>query len=177
MKKVIINLLLILSLLIIYFLQSNLFNWFTISGIMPNLFVIFVLFVGLFTNRITGIVYGIALGLILDLVIGIQVGVNAVGYGVIGFLAATFDKNFSKDSRATIMFMVLGTTIIFEVITYILNNIILVRNLEIFNFIKILSIEVIYNLIITIIIYPLIQKLGYSIENEYKGNKILTRYF
>lgn len=177
MKKVIINLLLILSLLIIYFLQSNLFNWFTISGIMPNLFVIFVLFVGLFTNRITGIVYGVVLGLILDLVIGMQVGVNAVGYGIIGFLSATFDKNFSKDSRATIMFMVLGTTIIFEVATYILNNIILVRNLEIFNFIKILSIEVIYNLIITIIIYPLIQKLGYSIENEYKGNKILTRYF
>ena len=177
MKKVIINLLLILSLLIIYFLQSNLFNWFTISGIMPNLFVIFVLFVGLFTNRITGIVYGVVLGLILDLVIGMQVGVNAIGYGIIGFLSATFDKNFSKDSRATIMFMVLGTTIIFEVITYILNNIILVRNLEIFNFIKILSIEVIYNLIITIIIYPLIQKLGYNIENEYKGNKILTRYF
>ena len=162
MKKVIINLLLILSLLIIYFLQSNLFNWFTISGIMPNLFVIFVLFVGLFTNRITGIVYGVVLGLILDLVIGMQVGVNAVGYGIIGFLSATFDKNFSKDSRATIMFMVLGTTIIFEVVTYILNNIILVRNLEIFNFIKILSIEVIYNLIITIIIYPLIQKLGIS---------------
>ena len=177
MKKVIINLLLILSLLIIYFLQSNLFNWFTISGIMPNLFVIFVLFVWLFTNRIKGIVYGVVLGLILDLVIGMQVGVNAVGYGIIGFLSATFDKNFSKDSRATIMFMVLGTTIIFEVVTYILNNIILVRNLEIFNFIKILSIEVIYNLIITIIIYPLIQKLGYSIENEYKGNKILTRYF
>ena len=177
MKKVIINLLLILSLLIIYFLQSNLFNWFTISGIMPNLFVIFVLFVGLFTNRITGIVYGVVLGLILDLVIGMQVGVNAIGYGIIGFLSATLDKNFSKDSRATIMFMVLGTTIIFEVVTYILNNIILVRNLEIFNFIKILSIEVIYNLIITIIIYPLIQKLGYSIENEYKGNKILTRYF
>ncbi len=103
MKKVIINLLLILSLLIIYFLQSNLFNWFTISGIMPNLFVIFVLFVGLFTNRITGIVYGVVLGLILDLVIGMQVGVNAIGYGIIGFLSATFDKNFSKDSRATII--------------------------------------------------------------------------
>ena len=32
-------------------------------------------------------------------------------------------------------------------------------------------------LIITIILYPLIQKFGYAIEEEYKGNKILTRYF
>ena len=144
---------------------------------MPNLFVIFILFIGLFSNRITGIVYGVVLGGILDLTIGTQIGINAVGLGVIGFLAATFDKNFSKDSRATIMFMVLGTTLIFEILVYILNYVVFSTNIEIINFIKILAIEIIYNLIIVIILYPLIQKFGYSIENEYKGNKILTRYF
>ena len=132
---------------------------------MPNLFVIFILFIGLFSNRITGVIYGVVIGGILDLVIGTQIGINAVGLGVIGFLAATFDKNFSKDSRATMMFMILGATLIFEVIVYILN------------FIRILAIEIIYNLILVIILYPLMQKFGYSIENEYKGNKILTRYF
>ena len=177
MKKLIINILIILVAFIIYFLQSNFFNWFTISRVMPNLFVIFILFIGLFSNRITGIVYGVVLGGILDLTIGTQIGINAVGLGVIGFLAATFDKNFSKDSRATIMFMVLGTTLIFEILVYILNYVVFSTNIEIINFIKILAIEIIYNLIIVIILYPLIQKFGYSIENEYKGNKILTRYF
>ena len=75
------------------------------------------------------------------------------------------------------MFMVLGTTFIFEILVYILNYVVLSTNIEIINFIKILAIEIIYNLIIVIILYPLIQKFGYSIENEYKGNKILTRYF
>ena len=87
-----------------------------------------------------------------------------------------FIKNF-KDSRMTIMLMVLGSTIIFEVGKYILNYFFIDVNVEIINFIKIMAIEVIYNLIITIIVYPLIQKAGYYIENEYKGNKILTRYF
>ena len=177
MKKLIINILIILVAFIIYFLQSNFFNWFTISGVMPNLFVIFILFIGLFSNRMTGMVYGVIIGSILDLAIGTQIGINAVGLGIIGFLAATFDKNFSKDSRATIMIMVLVATLIYEVIVYILNYIIFSINVEIINFIKILSIEIIYNLIIVIIIYPLFQKFGYSIENEYKGNKILTRYF
>ena len=177
MKKLTINICLILTAFIIYFLQSNFFNWFTISRVMPNLFVIFILFIGLFSNRITGIVYGVVIGGILDLTIGTQIGINAVGLGVIGFLAATFDKNFSKDSRATIMFMVLGTTFILEILVYILNYVVLSTNIEIINFIKILAIEIIYNLIIVIILYPLIQKFGYSIENEYKGNKILTRYF
>lgn len=177
MKKLTINIFLIITAFIIYFLQANFFNWFTISSVMPNLFVIFILFIGLFSNRITGVVYGVAIGAILDLAIGAQIGINAVGLGIIGFLAATFDKNFSKDSRATIMFMVLGATLIFETFVYILNYIVFSTNVEIINFIKILAIEIIYNLIIVIIVYPLMQKFGYSIENEYKGSKILTRYF
>ena len=50
-------------------------------------------------------------------------------------------------------------------------------NIEIVQFLKILSIEVIYNVIIIIILYPLIKVTGYEIENEIKGDKILTRYF
>ena len=132
------NIFIILAAFIIYFLQANFFNWFTISGIMPSLFVIFILFIGLFSNRITGVVYGVVIGGILDLVIGTQIGINAVGLGIIGFLAATFDKNFSKDSRATIMFMVLGATFIYEIIVYILNYIVFSTNIEIINFVRIL---------------------------------------
>jgi rod shape-determining protein MreD len=162
---------------VIYFLQSNFFNWFTIAGVMPNLFIIFVLFVGLFTNRVMGVIYGVLIGIFLDAVIGKQIGITAVILGVIGFIAATFDKNFSKDSRVTMMFMVFVTTMIFEIASYIINYIIFGINVEIFAFIKILIIEIIYNLAIVIIIYPLMKMFGYFIENEYKGNRILTRYF
>ena len=157
------NIFIILAAFIIYFLQANFFNWFTISGIMPSLFVIFILFIGLFSNRITGVVYGVVIGGILDLVIGTQIGINAVGLGIIGFLAATFDKNFSKDSRATIMFMVLGATFIYEIIVYILNYIVFSTNIEIINFDRILAIEIIYNLILVIILYTLMQNFGYEI--------------
>ncbi len=177
MKKVFINISLFLILLFIYFLQANLFTWFTISGIMPNIFIIFVLFIGLFTNRTLGAIYGMVIGMFIDLVIGTKAGINSLALGIIGFLAAMFDKNFSKDSRMTIMLMVLVSTILAEVIIYIMNYIFLRTNIEVLNFIRILSIEVIFNIIITIIIYPLIQRFGYYIEDEYKGNRILTRYF
>ena len=75
------------------------------------------------------------------------------------------------------MLMVLGSTVIVEVLNYLLAYMFININVEIFYFIRTLIIEVIYNIILTIIIYPLIQKFGYDIENEYKGNKILTRYF
>lgn len=177
MKKTIINISLILTAILIYILQSNFFSWFNIARVMPNLFVIFILFIGLFGNQTMGTVYGMVIGLILDFAIGKTAGINCVGLGLIGFLAAVFDKNFSKDSRMTVMIMVVVATAIFEVISYVLNYIFTSNGIEILNFFKILVIEMIYNLIITIIIYPLMRKFGYYIENEYKENKILTRYF
>lgn len=177
MKKVIINIVLMITTILIYLLQANFFSWFNIAGVMPNLFVILVLFIGLFGTKPMGVIYGLVIGIILDLIIGTRVGINSIGLGLIGFLAAIFDKNFSKDSRMTIMVMGIAATAIFELLIYLLNYIFIGTSVEIINFIKILIIEIIFNLILTIIVYPIIQKSGYYIENEYKGNKILTRYF
>ena len=41
-----------------------------------GLFVIFVLFIGLYTTRINGAVYGVILGLLLDLFIGKNIGIS-----------------------------------------------------------------------------------------------------
>ena len=177
LKKTFINLALILIGFVLYFLQANFFSWFTINGIKPNLFVIYILFIGLFGNRSMGIIYGALWGIFLDLLYGTNVGINLAGLVLIGLLTILFNKNFSKDSRITIMFMVFGTTIIFEVLVYFIKYVLYSTNIEVLNFIEILIVEVIYNILITIIIYPLIQKFGYYIENTYKGNKILTRYF
>ena len=177
MKKTFINLILIIVTFVIYFLQSNFFNWFTIAGIKPNLFVIYVLFIGLFCDRSKALIFGAIIGLILDLIFEQNVGPNFIPLTLVGFIAILFNKNFSKDSRITIMLMVFGSTVIFEVIKYFICYAMYSVNVEILNFIKILVIETIFNLILTIIIYPLIQKFGYYIENEYTGNQILTRYF
>lgn len=144
---------------------------------MPNLFVILVLYIGLFTNKTLGLTYGVVFGILLDLFIGKKIGITAIMLGSIGIIGAVFDKNFSKDSRITMMIMVMSCTMIYEIGMYILNYIMFSINIEIFSFIKILIAEVVYNIIITIIIYPLLQKTGYYIESKYKENKILTRYF
>ena len=177
LKKFFINFVLVLIGFFIYFLQSNFFSWFTMFGIKPNLFVIYVLFIGLFGNRGMGIIYGSIVGIVLDLLFEAKIGINLIGFALIGIIAALFDKNFSKDSRITMMFMVFGSTVIFEVVSYFVYYILYSFNIEIMIFMRILVVEIIYNILITIIIYPLIQKFGYYIENEYKGNRILTRYF
>lgn len=177
MKKAISIILLILVFFIIYFIQSNFFTWFNIYGIQPNLFIIYILFIGLFTGKKLGLIFGIIFGFYLDVVIGRQIGISGIMLGIIGIIAEYLDKNFSKESRITIMLMIAGSTIIYEVGCYIFNVISLGITVEIISFGKILLIEVLYNIIITIILYPLIQKLGHILEETFKTKNILTRYF
>lgn len=177
MKNTLIVIGMILIFLILYFLQINFFNWFTISGISPNLFVIFILFVGLFGGKRVGIPLGLVVGLTLDFFISKKIGISGIMLGAIGGLGGILDKNFSKDSRMTIILMTAAVTFIYEFGIYLLNYFIVSSTIEIIPFLKIVLIEIIYNDFLVIIFYPLLQKAGYYIEEAFREKKILTRYF
>lgn len=177
MKKAISIAIIFLIFLLIFILQANFFNWFTIAGVKPNLFIVLVIFLGLFAGQKVGTAYGIILGIFLDLVLGRNIGISAIMLGITGFFGGYLDKNFSKESRLTVMLMMIGATAVYEIGTYIFSIIEFSINIEIISFIKILIIEIFYNAILTIILYPLIQKGGYKLEEIFKEQKILTRYF
>lgn len=177
MKKVIIHTSLIVLFIIIYLLQTTFFNTFTIAGVMPNIFIILMLYIGLYMGRSMGIIYGIIYGVFIDIWIGKSIGITSICLALIGLLGGIFDKNFAKDSRITILLMGAVCTIIYEVSMCFLRYIMIGINLEIIEFLKILGIEIIYNVLLIVILYPLMKLTGYEIENEIKGDKILTRYF
>ena len=73
--------------------------------------------------------------------------------------------------------MVAISTIIFEIGYYGINSVVLGFDTEMLYFAKILAIEVLYNVLLTILFYPFIQKVGYGIDRTFKKTNILTRYF
>lgn len=177
MKKFLIGVLTYIVFIFLYFVQADFFSWFTIAGISPNIFIIFILFLGLFTDNKFSIIMALLTGITLDLVIGKTVGVTAIMFCLVAIIANYFDKNFSKESKLTIMIMVIGMTIICETANYFLNVLILEVPVEIIAFIKILAIEVLYNAILTLIFYEFILKIGCKLERQFKQKNILTRYF
>ena len=177
MRKFKVILILLLLFFIIYFLQLNFFSWFNIGGIMPNLVVVLILFIGLFIGNKTGAILGIIFGLILDFNLGKNIGLTSILLALIGLLGEYLDKNFSKDSRVTIIVMSAVSTILYEVIVYAISIIQYGVMPEILTFTLTLLVEILFNTMLIIIVYPLIKKLGYYLEEEYKGKKLLTRYF
>ena len=177
MKKIVIGICLILTFFVIYSMQISLFSNFTIDGVKPNLFIVFILFIGLFANQIMGISFGVICGLIIDFLYGKTIGTSAIMLCIIGYLGAYFDENFSKDNKLTIIIMVAGATLIYELGVYFLNSILLSFSREYLSFIRIVLIEMLYNVLLTVLLYPIIQKAGYLIDRNVKQNNILTRYF
>ena len=92
---------------------------------------------------------------------------------LIGFVGEYFEKNFSKNSKITILLMVMGATVLIETVTYIYKNI---SSLQLIGFIRLLIIEIIFNVMLTIIIYPMLARLGYIVENIFKRKKFLAKY-
>ena len=177
MKKTLVIFLLIIVFLISYLLQSNFFSWFTIAGIKPNLFIILVLCIGLFAGKTTGSMLGILFGLLIDIFIGKKIGVSGILLGIVGFAGGYLDKDFSKDSKITIILMCIGVTIFYEALHYFILVAVYQMEMELMPLLKIILIECIYNSILIIIFYPIIQRSGYKIEQIFKGSNILTRYF
>ena len=177
MKKIFIGIMLFLVFMFIYFLEVDVFPFITIAGIIPNLFIVFILFVGLFANSIFAIGFAVVGGILIESVNSPFIGGTAIMLTIIAFLASYFDRNFSKENRITIILMVAGATAIYEIGIYLLRFAIVGFDLEIMAAVKIILIEIVYNVLISIIIYPLMQKAGYAIDRVFKRNNMLTRYF
>ena len=75
------------------------------------------------------------------------------------------------------MLMTAGTTFMCELTSYIIQIIVFKLSLEIVSLMKILLIEVLYNSILIIIVYPLIVKAGEALERVFTEKSILTKYY
>ena len=177
MKKILVYFCFIITFIIIYFLQSNFFSWFTIAGIMPNLFIIFIVVIGMFAGGTTGLICGILFGILLDSCLGRSIGITSVMLGLVGYLGGYIDKNFSKEGRIIVMLVIAVSTFTYETGKYGIECLVYNMQFAGLTFLKILGIEVLYNIIISIILCPTIEKLGYKMENTLKNKNILTRYF
>ena len=116
-----------------------------------------------------GMSLGFLFGFYIDILNGRIVGISAILLCLIGFLAEYVDKNISNENKVTMIAIVALGTFLFEGLQYLFYIWKLGVTLELFSFIKILFIEILYNIIITIILYPLIQKGSNILSNIFKN--------
>ncbi|MCR4781855.1 MAG: rod shape-determining protein MreD [Lachnospiraceae bacterium] len=86
-----------ISVYLLYILQTALFPYFELGGIVPNLLLILTTFYGFMRNTREGMIAGFFCGLVLDLSTGLLFGVHILALLLIGFMNGAFRKIFYGD--------------------------------------------------------------------------------
>ena len=155
MRSIIIGLIILFNLIF----QSTLFQWVQIYGVVPNTSLILVMSFAIHNGRSRGAAIGFLVGILQDIIFGHTIGLNALVFMVIGYLIGLMDQKISKDNLLIPFVLTALATVFYETINLLLLFLLGYR-MELLNIIKkMLITEVIYNSVVSLVIYYYISRL------------------
>lgn len=162
-----------LTVILNFILQSTIFKHIEVFGISPNTAIIIIVSFSILRYEIEGAIIGFFAGLLQDIFFGNVIGLNALLYMLIGYVCGKPYKIFYKENYLLPIFLVFGSTIIYNLSYYILNFFFRGR-LDSLYYIKTIIIpETIYNIIICLPIYAIIYYINKMVEQREKPNRRL----
>ncbi len=168
MKKILI---LFLTLLLCFILQTTVFQSLKLAGISPNIMLILVVSFGIMRGKMEGMLLGFCAGLLLDVLYGGYIGVFASIYMTIGYFNGNFTQMFYTDDIMLPLWLILLNEFLLNIGIYVVYF--LLRNRLDFIFYLRYTIlpEMIYTIIITLVLYkPLLGVHLWLKADEKRGN-------
>jgi len=153
MKRIIINILLIL---LFFVLQTSVFPMISLAGIIPNTLIILVSCVGFMQGDRAGMFVGFACGFLLDISSFNIFGFNTLIYMFIGYLNGMFHNFFYLKDLKIPVIMITSSDLAYCILTYFFLFVLRSRFDIGFYFVNIILPEVVFTLLISVILYPLL---------------------
>ncbi|MDF2800584.1 MAG: putative rane protein [Anaerocolumna sp.] len=155
-----------LEILICFLLQTTVFQWIPLAGVVPNLLLIIAVSTGLMRGRTEGLMVGFFCGLLIDLNYGTVVGLYALFYLLIGYLSGYTYKIFVRDD-ITIPLILIGVSDLVYFFLHYVFVYLLKGKLNIgFYFLRMGLPEVIYTVIISIFLYKIFNIINSKLEKK-----------
>ncbi|MEG1847273.1 MAG: rod shape-determining protein MreD [Lachnospiraceae bacterium] len=153
MKK---NIVITAIIILCFALQSTVFRVLNFSGIGPNLLIIVTSSFGFMRGQKSGTIIGFFCGLLIDLFFGNVLGFYALIYMYIGFANGSFHKIFYPEDIKLPLFLITVSDVVYCMVTYILMFLLRSRFQFMGYFLHIILPEIVYTVVITIILYPIL---------------------
>lgn len=165
MKRFLVSVLLII---ICFLLQTTVFQWIDLGGIVPNLMIILTASFGFMRGERTGLLFGFFCGLIIDIFFANVLGLNAMIYMYIGYTNGKFNRVFFPEEIKLPLFLILLSDLAYGLLYYFVLFLMRGRFQLGYYFIHIILPEMVYTIFITLLLYPLILWLNRKIEDSEK---------
>ena len=163
-----------------YLLQCTVFSSLELAGIKPNLLIIVTASFGFMRGSREGVLVGFVSGLLADIQFGDMIGFYALIYLLVGYINGMFQRLYFDEDMLAVslpqfyddiklpLFLIAISEFLYGIIVYFLTY--LLRSD--FNFLlylnKIILPELIYTIVITLGLYPLILFINHKLEAEEK---------
>lgn len=165
LKAICTMLLFVFSLLV----QLFLFNNMSLFGVKPNMLLISVIVVSLYTSIYSTTIYSFIVGVIADLIFG-GMGMFTVSYTAIGMLLGYVNGNYMKENYVSIILLTIISVVLFETIQYIQSMVLLSKYVSLIFLLKQLILSILLNVVFVFIICFVFGKIIGFIDK--KQNKI-----
>ena len=155
-------------LLAAYLLQSTVFSHLELAGIKPNLLLIVTAAFGFMRGPKEGMWIGLAAGLLLDVQCGDIIGFYGLIYLLVGALNGLFEQLFFDEDIKLPLFLITLSEFLYGIVIYFL--MFLLKSDFKFQYYlgRIILPELIYKIMVTLIVYPLILWVNHKMEAEEK---------
>lgn len=149
-----------LLIFICFVLQTSVFPHFAFNGIVPNLLVVLTASYGFMQGKKSGLLTGFFSGLLLDIFYGSVIGFYALIYMWVGYANGNLKKVFFPEDIKLPMFMIFISDLACGMICYLFLFLLRGRFHMQFYIIHIILPEVVYTVLISMVLYPIILKLN-----------------
>ena len=155
-------------LLAAYLLQCTVFSALELAGIKPNLLIIVTASFGFMRGSREGMLVGFFSGLFVDIQFGGMIGFYALIYLLIGFINGLFEQMYFDEDIKLPLFLIMISEFIYGVVIYFLEFLLRSDFDFLYYLNRIIVPELIYTIVITIGLYPLIHFINQKLEAEEK---------
>lgn len=166
MKKLLVGLIIFFMIGISVFLQLNLFNVITLFGVSANIAIVIVVILSLASGKVSGGVIGFIYGLIFDVIFSKIIGPNILAFTLIGIMAGSLNKSFSKESKTSAVMLVSICTAFGELLIYFIMMGFDGYEWKTISVLTIIFLEMVYNIFVTLVVFKPVIWIGEIINRS-----------
>lgn len=148
-----------------FVLQTTVFNEIAFGGIVPNLMIVLTASFGFMRGERTGLIFGFFCGLLSDIFFGSVIGLYAMIYMYIGYINGKFNRIFYPEDIKLPMALILISDMAYGLICYIILFLMRGRFHISYYFIHIILPEMVYTILVTLILYPIVLWINKKLED------------
>lgn len=157
-----------LLIIICFLLQCTVFRALAFSGIVPNLMIILTASFGFMRGERSGLIIGFFSGLLIDIFFGQVIGFYALLYMYVGYTNGKFNRIFYPEDIKLPIALIIGSDLFTGLSCYILMFLMRARFHIGYYFVHVILPEIVYTIVITIFLYPVILWINGKLESSEK---------